>query len=530
MPLETFTDDEMREYIRALIRENATDPDLSRLSDWDIEARILTKLFMGNQAQALSIAKQQDPRTCDDSSLVDLATARGLTVYEAATYTGRAVFGGTVGGTIPANTRFVTPDGREFYSTDEANIAVSAWTGKTVGEYSTRTRIAVSPNTSGMAVGDIFVPGPGNQLHVIKSIITGSPLVELYRRQEEDRAVADGVAAVAGCVVLLRAAAAGNDYQLQPWDKLSLAESISDVEDDGVVIEMSGGGDAETPDELRARIIAFDEARPGSGNDASFIYWARKTPGIRVGKAFVFPNVIAPGVTSIVALGVSGSRKLSNENLAAITRYITEQASVSEVLDVRTADFSTDVDVRIVADVGAGYEPDWGPTLDTLTTPSSFEIDPVGITSTFLPLTTSAVGVIEVGDRVLVPTEIGGRWATAQRIVSAVVAGGITLADPLEVAPAAGELVRSGGPAAVPLINAIRTMFDELGPSVGTERYVRFSTPSQSSPSRVNVAAILATAMGVAGVENAAVGTPLSDQTPIALGIFAVGKITVSMI
>ena len=527
MPLNTLTEEEQLEYVRALIRGNAESPNLSAYSDWDIEARILAKLFAGNQDQAVYILRQFDPATCDNNFLDALGEARGLYRYEAATYSGLAVFGGVDTTVIPSGTSFQTPDGRIFTSTAEVTCVIPGWTGLTMGEYSQRKRLTVSPSYAGMGVLDTMVIGVSNDdIHVIKSFISGAPVIELYRPMDRDAVVGGAYNAISACVVPLVAAELGSAYALQPWDSISLVTPITDIEDDGVVLEMTGGGDDESFDEYRARLVAFDRARPGSGNKGAYLQWAMSTPSIRVGKAFVFPNVLAPGIITVICFGVAGSRELSSGDVETIRAHIEQLAPASDQLDVRTGDFTDTTDVAAVVSCGKGFEPDWGPTKDDPTIPVSFAI--ASATTTTVTLSTSSGDVIEDGDRILLTTALGTRYSTVQRTVTGVAGSVITFTPATEIA-AAGSIY-PGGPLAESIVAAIESAFDQLGPGVGTDSLIREPEPSVESPDQMTLAQLNAVIVGVRGVSNVALTLPAADAAPAPLVNLALGQLTLAMV
>lgn len=528
MPLNTLTEAEMIEYIRALIRGNATDPNLSKYSDWDIQARLMAKLFAGNQEQAAYILRQFSPVTCDDGFLDDLGDGRGVYRYEAEFYDGGVVFGGTAGTLIPSGTSFTTPDGRVFVSTEDVTCSLPAWSGLTMGEYSQRQRLTVSPSPSAMAIGDTCVPGSGHDdIHVIKGLVTGAPVVDFYRPINRDAVVGEAFNPISAAVVSVQALEVGSVYSLEAWDNISLTTPIANIESDGVVLDMTGGGDDESHDEYRARLIAFDRARPGSGNKGAYLHWALGTPGVRVGKAFVFPNVISPGVVTIVCFGVAGSRGLSDGDVERIRLHVESLAPSTDVLDIRSGDFTTKTTVAAVVSCGKNYEPDWGPTKDNPTAPATYAISS-STTTTVTLSTTPAVDAIEDADRILMTTLLGTRYSTVQRNVTSVVGAVVTFEPAVEIAPAGS--IYSGGPVAEPLIAAIEKAFDDLGPGVGDDSLIREPEPSVESPDNMTLAQLYATFISVDGVSNVALALPSADAEPAPLASLAIGQLTLALV
>ncbi len=106
--------------------------------------------------------------------------------------------------------------------------------------------------------------------------------------------------AVAPASVLMPGAA-GN---LAAGTALTLRSAPPGLSSQAAVAVLSGGADAETPDSLRARLLARLAAPPHGGSAADYEQWAMAVPGVVA--AYVYPLRRGPGTVDVVILDASG--------------------------------------------------------------------------------------------------------------------------------------------------------------------------------------------------------------------------------
>ncbi|MEZ2293103.1 baseplate J/gp47 family protein [Variovorax sp. RCC_210] len=94
---------------------------------------------------------------------------------------------------------------------------------------------------------------------------------------------ADNIGSTAPVVALV-AGAAGNRAAGQA---LSLVSPIAGVQTQAIASEISGGSDIESPDSLRARLIARVRTPPDGGSATDYLQWALEVPGVT--RAWVAP-------------------------------------------------------------------------------------------------------------------------------------------------------------------------------------------------------------------------------------------------
>lgn len=510
MPLETLELAEVVDLVKAEIRRLYPSANVADFTDWALEAEILARLFLGNQQQALHALRSRFARTCPDDELDALAVAYGTRRQPAAKFAGFAIALSNEAGaaeTIPVGTVARAEDGTEFITTEVGTTAVVAFSPAiTVAEGSSRDRLVLAPGISQLSQGEVIRLsadfGGAFSWHAVRDLLSQTSAIDVWPPLRVDLSVGAAVDASWGCVVAIEAVEAGVEGLRGPWTRLTWDPSTkpADLDEEAIVCFLSGGGALESNDELRARLVALEAGAQGVGTLADYVRWAMNTPDLRVARAFAFPNLVQQGVITVLCQGVSGSRELGPDAIDAIQAYVeTQMPAVGASLDVRNASYATELNVEVLVTPRVGAEPDW----TTGSNPSNFEID-TGSTTTRVELTTDPSSTIDVGDRVLIPTEVGGRKKTVQRTVTAVDATGFDVGEAVEAAPVAGEYVYAGGPIAEELLTAIETLIDDLGPGVFTSgvEFVRFPGSSVTAPGSLRNGRAVAACMAVEGVED----------------------------
>lgn len=512
MPLETLTLAEVVDLVKAEIRRLYPDANVADFTDWALEAEILARVFLGNQQQALHALRSRFARTCPDSELDNLAVAYGTRRQPATKHAGFVIALSTDAGVaedIPAGTVLRAADGTEYVTTAAATTARTTFSpALTAAEGTTRERLVIAPGVSQLSEGEVFYApgdfGGDDSWHAVRDLLTETSAIDVWPPLRVTLSVGTAIVAVWGCVVPIEAVEVGATSLRGPWTQLTWDPDTlpPDLDPTAIVCLLSGGGDLESNDDLRARLVALEAGAQGVGTVADYVRWAMNTPDLRVARAFSFPNLVTQGVITVVCQGVSGARELGPDAIDAIEAYVeTQMPAVGASLDVRGASYATELDITLLITPRVGAEPDW----TTGANPSRFEIDAAS-TTTRVTVTADPTSTIDVGDRVLIPTEVGGRKKTVQRVVTATSATYLDLDEAVEAAPVAGDFVYAGGPIAQDVLDAIEALLDDLGPGVFTSgvEFVRFPGSSVSAPGSLRNGRVVAVCMAVEGVEDAA--------------------------
>jgi uncharacterized phage protein gp47/JayE len=472
MPQRTYTEDELREIANAQIRGNVSGADVSPYSDYDQWSRVLAAIAAGSQAHASALVRQRFPKDCDDAEVPLHGESRGLSYLAPTKARGYLIVEGAAGDVVPTGSEF--GDGT-YIALADATCSSGAFTPITVAEGSTRERLIVSSST-GVLSGTLI--SVGTQTSVVSTIVAPG-IIDLLIPLSVIPFVGDLISGVAGALVLVEATETGSRYNAPPltelaFDSVPLGTALASV---ALVARLAGGGDAETASEYRARVVDYEAGRAASSNVEAVRTLAKAYPDARIAEAYVYPNLGYPGHMAVVAVGVAGARELSVYTAAALETYLVSALGSELDLTVYVVDYdgtAADIDLTLLA--GTGFEPDWGTSTTNALT--------VGVGSTLarVELTTSPVGIIPVGARVLVPMNLGAAFRTEQRQVRGVDATGLDLDADLSAEPTGGGTITSGSPVAQSIIDSISRMFDALGPGTyvasATKDRIRWPNPA----------------------------------------------------
>lgn len=523
MAFSTYTRDELRNIVVDHIKGRVTGANTSPGSEYWHLANAIATVVHGDQAAATYLVKQILPSTAAADWVALHASLRGLEPLPATKAQGKIIVRASSGSgiTIPDLSALTHSSGQAYKTVGAEMTALPGWSGKTAAPGTSRDRIVVNPNTGGMAVDDVVLTQGGDYV-AIKSIVpaTGTGVAfDLYAQLVTAPASGHTLTPVEGVVCTVLADEAGAAGNLRAGDTLTLSSPPSGIVAACTVLEMSGGGDLESTEELRQRIIAWMQERPGSGNRADFRDWARQTPGVRLADAFVYPAYRGPGTVDVIPFGVSGARLTGTVVNDLVQAELEAQASFSDDVLVRALTEPTDITITATLSVARGYEADFTGTMTTAASGSTTSV--VEVTS---------ISDVEVGDRVLIatPTIHPRVW---QRTVTGILTGPyrLQLDEPLPELPTASSTVRPGGPAAQGAIDALATLFDDLGPG-DTDPSTRYPSPSEAYPSQLSRAAIIDALMDVDGVVNVQLSAPASDQSPASLVRLRIGSIALTFV
>lgn len=518
MTFQTKSFDELRALGRGLIRGLVDKADVSEGSDYDLSAQLLSAIAEGHQEHGRQIALDLFPETASLEALLKHLRARGLERALPTGSTGRVQITATSGTPTQAlGSELAHADGTTFTTTQVGNVALPAWVGKTTSAGSTHRRLLVSPNTTGMAVGDI-VEVNGEQ-RAIKDVLSSLSMIDLYEPLTQVPAVSSAIAAVRGVVVTFESDDEGATTNKAVGDVLTLSSPATGVVASCRIVECGGGGDIEQKDEIARRLMAYDSNRPAAGNAEHVRLLARETPGVRIADACVFPSFRGLGSVDVVVIGVAGARVVPSTALPLVAAHV--KASMPEHVDVSVLamDYETSVQhLDLTVRCAPGYERDFaGGPFTIAASPAS--------TTTRIYLTTDPTSVVRVGHRVIASVRSGGMWGTYQREVSALNVPGsspyfVDLVDALPAAPVSTDpVIVPGGPLFDEIDAALRALFDELGPSrkqtsPTTLTFRRVPDPAVAWDDVLRRAALVRHIGNVVGTSDVTVTTPATDQTP----------------
>lgn len=94
---------------------------------------------------------------------------------------------------------------------------------------------------------------------------------------------------------------------------------------------LTGGGNAESDEDLRRRLIKLAGDPPVSGNDAEYRKLVLETPGLPVEAAFTYPGILSSGTTSVVFTTRGDTRIPTGPQIAAARAYVEGLMPASDV-------------------------------------------------------------------------------------------------------------------------------------------------------------------------------------------------------
>ena len=146
------------------------------------------------------------------------------------------------------------------------------------------------------------------------------------------------------------ASAIGGSGNLEAGETLTLVQAVAGVSGSAVVVSMTGGGDAETDEELRARLLTALQAPPMGGSAADYVTWALEVPGVT--RAWCYPLYLGLGTVglSFVCDGQEESPLPDEEMVQRVQDYIDARRPV-------TADFLAFAPQALKVDVSLKISP-----------------------------------------------------------------------------------------------------------------------------------------------------------------------------
>jgi uncharacterized phage protein gp47/JayE len=518
MTYSTLTLEQSIDLARNEIRNRIPGADVSRGSDYDILARVLGTMFFGTQAQGEYLSRQALPDTAELTYLERHAAIRGIYRQLAAGSTGSVMLLGTGAGPYvqPVNSVLEHADGTQFELTAPATVYTPTWSGKTLVTGSTRSRVLVAPNTAGMAAGDVV--DIGGEKIVIGELVALASAFDTLTPINTTSAPGTAITPASGTIASVRSLSTGATTSKPAVDVLTLAAPTAGISASATVLLLSGAGDQESDDEIRARTLDHTAVPPGGGNVEDFRTWARTTLGVRLGDAFVFPNRRGLGTVDVYPVGIAGARPPSASMLAAVTAQIALKTPALLDVLVKSFTYSAEIDVTVQIVAGAEWASDFGITSYTVSG---------GSTASRINTSASFIGLAEIGDHVVLQCVIGGLRYAFQRTIASITAAYFDLDSPLPAVPVSGQTIRSGGPLWQTAYDAIVDIFENLGPgsAAGGVGYIRHPAPVDAFPETLYLASIVRAVQSIHGVSNCVVTDPALDTTAALGEILRRGKI-----
>lgn len=534
MPFDAKTYEQLveleKDEYRARIRdEDGNGPDLSVGSDYDIEARVHAVAVFGNQAHAKYLARQILPSDADADFLVKHASIRGVEKGQPAAASGR-VHIGLDGGTPPliqASGSLITSlEGREYTLTEAATVALPSWSGKTVRDGMTLTRVQVSPDVSGMERGHrMSISGVERTivrvLPSIQSVEVDPPFTTTYPNTTAITAVAGGFAKVA-------ASESGASTNQDPGTQGTLSSPTSGLSSSVEFVEMTGGKDEQSQDSLKQDVLDVMAVRPGSGNLEGWRRWTIEVPGVGIAEAFVYPNLRGLGTLTIIPFGATDARQVGSERHTEILNYLQDQHAFDD--DVELLQFSyvgLPQTMALTVKPGTGYEPD----ADLGLSPQTLHGSTASTTTRLQMLNAADLDSWQVGDRIVVPITVSGLPKTEQRVIQDIDNAGagdyrIDLTTALSAAPAVSESIYAGGPLYSTIETALTTYFGALGPG-DTDPPTRWPASIDTFQGDILRAEAIKTIQAVTGVRDHTITTPAANVVTPPLFVQRLGQLRI---
>lgn len=515
--IETKTLDELEAIGRGAIRAALPEADVSPMSDYDLTVRAVAAVAMGQQQQAEYVAKQIFPSTAGEEE-VELHAARyGMTRLPAAPARGKVLIAASAAGiTIPSGTTLTHADGTVFKTVADVTTTIDTYsTDLTASSDSSALRTIIHPNANDLSTDSVFEVN--SEVRAVRAVITSVASVDLY---EPLSSLPDGLSVTprAGAIVSVIAATPGGSGNKAPGELLALALAPPSGEtfDAPRVCELGGGGERETVEELRARIVAWEATIPAAGNAEDIRQLARTTPGVRVEDAVVFPGFRGLGTVDVFPIGVKGARVLSAAAVDLVAARLVSELPEALDVHVEPISYAPATAVDLVVTPGPGYEPDSGS--------GPLTVSGANVSTTVRVHVTSPPVGYEVGDRVQVHVLVGGRYQLCERRVAVARTDGepyyFDLTEPLPAAPVVGDPdILPWGALVAPVAEAVESVFDRLGPAAHVDDmwvWERHPAPTDGWNDALLRAELIQAVMAVPGVANVVVAGPIQDIYPAA--------------
>lgn len=474
--------------------------------------------------------RQIFPTTADPEFIEKHGKYRRLDRRPAGVAIGPVLIDGKVGTVIPGGLSITDEAEHKYKLLSPTRIQIATWAPVDVISYEAKyTDRFVVRTSAGILVGDVFDLGGHRQ--VVRDLPGGGAII-IYGTLPVSNPLGMFIKPVSGGVGVVEAVDSGDDYNRQPGDKLEFDSPPTDIKKELIALLISGGSSAETNKDWALRMQRRDTEYPAGGNRNQILLWMLGFPSkeerdrgeqmlyaLGVERGWVYPLYRGLGTGDAIPQGIAGARHLSQNKRRGIQDHINPEptdvvhpGTVGMGADILIKDFQdlpVDVYVRIYG--APGYDPDWEGTF----------VVGAGMTPSKIPLTPSPVGKIVPGSRISVFA--GGRFEVG--VVVSVDATGVVLNPALPVAPVAGEVVWPGSSLIEPVRNAIKTLFDKIGPGDTTPKSTRYPAPTSDEPAELRLPNLDRFVMEVPGMRTMDIMLPIKDVIPLPQVQIALSKL-----
>jgi uncharacterized phage protein gp47/JayE len=142
----------------------------------------------------------------------------------------------------------------------------------------------------------------------------------------------------------------GRDSNLDAGTALALASPPIGVDSTVTIVEMNGGTDAETDDELRARILQRIRNPPMGGDADDYVAWALSYPGVT--RAWAAPEEM--GIGTMTARFLMDDLRADNDGWPEPQDILDVQDYLESVRPVTVKDFWAEAPIKQFIDVTIG--------------------------------------------------------------------------------------------------------------------------------------------------------------------------------
>lgn len=567
----TKTFDEMIELVKAVIVSKQPLADVSEGSDYDITARILATVFMGNQSQADFLARQIIGPGSTGEFLLKHLNAHGIENRVATKSTGKFLLGATNNGDVqPAGSQISSADGTPFVTTADAQTRTATWSGRTIAYALSLDRLVISPSAVGMQIGDVLLDVNKARICAIKDIgpaadFSAYPYVyiDIYPPYRFDNAPVDNspITPFCGAVVPAESVNTGADTGKIAGDISTLSGPVGTIVAECEVLEMAGGADDATEADNQALLAARLSQTKLGGTDQYYRELALSTPGLTLEDAIVFSNVWGLGVHTVYPISkFRDERRVGAAAIAAISDHMNAGALPGDQIDVRNMLYVF-YSMHVTVVPAFGFEPDFqipdayngnaitpGMPLDGGN--SNAAIGKIGIDLSDLGFVNAGITdlnqFIEVGDRVaFFPYSGLGFRSKLYHLTVIQVQINYVIVDPHPILDQATVRIFAGGPLIEPVNEAMLGFFGDLGPGntvfvpwLGGDpapqpeanmTYRRHPDAAQAWPGTFHAAKLLAAVVDIEGVADARLGGPVSENIIPEVGqTVGISRLTIS--
>lgn len=178
------------------------------------------------------------------------------------------------------------------------------------------------------ATGEVTVTGANG--------VTVNAGVMLQRLDGAEYVTTDSAVIAGGtAAVPVEAVTPGEDGQAEAGTQLTFVSPVAGVSAGAVVAAggLTGGADAEDPEDLRARLLERLRQPPHGGNAADYVRWAKEVPGVT--RAWVYPLKNGLGTVGVTFV-MDGREDIIPEagDVADVAAWIGDRRPVTADVDV----------------------------------------------------------------------------------------------------------------------------------------------------------------------------------------------------